>query len=312
MPIKGCDFMKKKNTTKTVIFLAALFLCAFAFSKSHLSDKFKGKSNKPSSFVANAQSYHQKPDVIILSEDTDELIHLDLMEFMNDELPDAEDTENTEEVAEAKYVSPVNEPSASTIPDISEIPESVNLELSLIKQYPELPSGCESVALTMLLGYYGYQLDKTTIANDYLIYNDDNFVMGFHGNPFSSHGGGCYAPGMVNTANRFFVQNSSPFRATDITGTSLDDLYKYLAIDVPVMLWCTIDLKTGVKNGSVIQYGDISYQWDQREHCVILTGYNLSDNTVTVYDSISGIKVYNKDKFEQSYNSMWNMAIVIK
>ena len=39
------------------------------------------------------------------------------------------------------------------------IPPKVSLEVELVYQYPELPTGCESVALTMLLKYYGFDLE---------------------------------------------------------------------------------------------------------------------------------------------------------
>ena len=33
---------------------------------------------------------------------------------------------------------------------------------------PELPTGCEITALTMVLNYYGYAADKTVMASKYL------------------------------------------------------------------------------------------------------------------------------------------------
>ena len=57
-------------------------------------------------------------------------------------------------------------------------------------QFPELPTGCESVALTNLLNYYGFGLAKTTIASSYLpLTSGGNFVTAFSGNPFTGTGG---------------------------------------------------------------------------------------------------------------------------
>ena len=50
-----------------------------------------------------------------------------------------------------------------------------------ILQNPELPTGCESVALTMLLHYWGYDTLKTEIADHYLSYDTTNFVSSFVG-----------------------------------------------------------------------------------------------------------------------------------
>lgn len=57
-------------------------------------------------------------------------------------------------------------------------------------QFPELPTGCESVALTNLLNYYGFGLAKTTITSSYLpLTSGGNFVTAFSGNPFTGTGG---------------------------------------------------------------------------------------------------------------------------
>ncbi|MBS5439038.1 MAG: C39 family peptidase [Collinsella sp.] len=42
------------------------------------------------------------------------------------------------------------------------------VDVPCYSQYPELPTGCESVALTNLLNYYGFGLGKTIIADYYL------------------------------------------------------------------------------------------------------------------------------------------------
>ena len=52
-----------------------------------------------------------------------------------------------------------------------------------ILQNPELPTGCESVALTMVLKYLGFDFEKTTIADDYLVFADRNFYDGLYRKP---------------------------------------------------------------------------------------------------------------------------------
>jgi uncharacterized protein YvpB len=206
----------------------------------------------------------------------------------------------------------VDSEDATTVVELSELPEEKELTLDLIYQKPELPSGCESVALTMLLNYYGFNLDKTTIADNYLIFSDENFVMGFMGNPHNTSGGGAYAPSMVNTANRFLIEQESDLRAINISGTDFDDLFAFVAGGTPVMVWTTIGLSTPNPSGTVYPYGDTDYQWVSREHCVVLSGYNLSTNEITIYDSLDGIMTYNKDDFAAVYDGMWKMAMILQ
>jgi uncharacterized protein YvpB len=194
----------------------------------------------------------------------------------------------------------------------AELPEQAELTLELIYQNPELPAGCESVALTMLLNYYGFNLEKTTIADDYLIYSNDSFVTGFWGNPYNSTGGGAYAPAMTDTANLFLTEQESDLTAVNISGTDFDELLYFIADGTPVMIWTTIELSTPEYSGSTYSYEGTDYQWVTCEHCVVLSGYNLATNEVTIYDSISGIVTYDKDEFEAVYDAMWKMAIVLQ
>lgn len=41
-------------------------------------------------------------------------------------------------------------------------------DFPIINQMPELPTGCEITALTMVLDHYGYPVDKTVMASEYL------------------------------------------------------------------------------------------------------------------------------------------------
>ncbi|MEG0375492.1 MAG: C39 family peptidase, partial [Raoultibacter sp.] len=65
---------------------------------------------------------------------------------------------------------------------------AVSLEVTSLYQNPELPTGCESVALTDLLLFWGFDLDKTTIADSWLPTSDFDFVYSFLGSPYDTAG----------------------------------------------------------------------------------------------------------------------------
>lgn len=188
---------------------------------------------------------------------------------------------------------------------------ALDLDLDIIYQYPELPAGCESVSLTMVLNYYGYGLDKTSIVDNYLVYSE-NFVMGYNGNPYASTGGGIYAPGLTITANNFLQANGAKHYAENITGTDFDTLLEYVASGYPIIVWSTIDM--GACNKGYYQYDQDGnpYGWDYNEHCVVIAGYDYKANCITVYDPIAGVVYRDMDDFEAIYNDMYQMAIIIR
>lgn len=202
--------------------------------------------------------------------------------------------------------------SASASDATTEFPDCYDLELEILLQYPELPAGCESVALTMILNYLGYDLDKTEIVDDYLVYSD-NFVMGYCGEPYSySTGGGIYAPGMTLTANKFFEANGSKHVAENITGTDFDILLEYVAKGYPILIWNTINMADSSKAHYNYDEEGNPYAWDYNEHCVVLTGYDFKASCVTVYDPIEGIIYRDMETFKARYEDMDEMAILIK
>ena len=103
-----------------------------------------------------------------------------------------------------------------------ELPASAQLDIPEVFQMPELPTGCESVALTMALMYEGFELDKTTIADDYLVYSEDgDFSGGYVGDPKSAEGAGCFPPTIVETANAYLKEQNSTKTAVDVSGQSM-------------------------------------------------------------------------------------------
>lgn len=185
------------------------------------------------------------------------------------------------------------------------------IKMKNIKQNPELPTGCESVALTMVLKYYKFKLSKTTIASRYLPLSGSNFVTAFAGNPFSSSGAGIYAPGLKNTANKFLKAKKSQLRATDLTGISFKNLYKFIDDGVPVIVWNSMYMRTPV---GVFSYYTAGKRWTfyRYEHCVVLCGYDKKKNKVLINDPLSGLVWRSASSFERIYNKLGKMAVVIR
>lgn len=192
-----------------------------------------------------------------------------------------------------------------------QLPNQASIEMELIYQHPELPTGCESVALTMLLKYYGFDLEKTTIAKDYLIYST-NFVEGYMGNPFTTGGAGIYSPGLTRTANKYLDAQDSELNAQNVTDSTPEELYRYVSEGTPVVIWNTVYFLQNQPTGLKVKWGEKTYEWDSCEHCMVLTGYDLEKNAVIVHDPIQGIVERDADGFWERYEKLGSMALIIR
>lgn len=201
---------------------------------------------------------------------------------------------------------------------------SVYISMENILQNPELPVGCEITSLTMMLRYLGFNAEKTDMAKNYLPisawgnaqYKDgelykDSFFDYFIGDPFS-RGYGCFSNAIEKAANDYIADNGGGYTVINLSGSSPDVLYDYIAEGVPVICWATdgmiepeyyeswYDNKTGKK-----------LDWYLNEHCFILAGFDMERNVVTLNDPMKGIIDYDKTRFEKRYVQMYSQAIVI-
>ncbi|MDD4508415.1 MAG: C39 family peptidase [Eubacteriaceae bacterium] len=178
-------------------------------------------------------------------------------------------------------------------------------------QLPELPTGGESVALTIDLYHYGVTLPKTTIASSYMDYSG-NAAYGFTGDPFSWGGGCCFPPVIVDAANRALSDWHSPCRAYNISGTDFETLYNYMFDGKPVIVWTTSGMANPQGGGGVVERDGIQYGYYYPEHCVVLFDYNRSNNTVIVSDPEIGYAVRDASEFAGIYNQIGRYAVVIQ
>lgn len=218
--------------------------------------------------------------------------------------------QNNEKKEETKS-KPKQETTVEKPEPITEATEDIILGVREWLQNPELPTGCESVALTSVLEYYGYHdLTKTDIAKNYLIYSNTGDPQdGFVGDPTEKSGCGCFANTIVRTANKYLRAKDSNYRAYDVSGINLDQMYEYLDNDTPVMVWNTINMYEPTIDYSSYPVGNNSFYI--YEHCVVLIGYNLGKDVFYVMDPLNGIVERNIDEFYDIYQKIGKYAVVI-
>ena len=189
------------------------------------------------------------------------------------------------------------------------------VDVPCYSQYPELPTGCESVALTNLLNYYGFRLGKTIIADYYLPKGSGgNFVTAFDGNPRRSSGGlmGCVAPAIIITGNNFLRAAGSGKQAKDVSFSSIASIKNRLTCGQPVEMWNTEWGSWPGGRYATRWYNGHSYGLWGGNHAVVLKGYDDEQGIVYLSDSINGNVTRNAQVFFGTWQQMDSQAVVIE
>ena len=189
------------------------------------------------------------------------------------------------------------------------------VDVPCYSQYPELPTGCESVALTNLLNYYGFGLGKTIIADYYLPKGSNgNFVTAFDGNPRRSSGGlmGCVAPAITIAGNNFLRAAGSGKQAKDVSFSSISSIKNKLTCGQPVEMWNTEWGSWPGGRYAARWYNGHSYGLWGGNHAVVLKGYDDEQGIVYLSDSINGNVTRNAQVFFGTWQQMDSQAVVIE
>ena len=189
------------------------------------------------------------------------------------------------------------------------------VDVPCCSQYPELPTGCESVALTNLLNYYGFGLGKTIIADYYLPKGSNgNFVTAFDGNPRRSSGGlmGCVAPAITIAGNNFLRAAGSGKQAKDVSFSSISSIKNKLTCGQPVEMWNTEWGSWPGGRYAARWYNGHSYGLWGGNHAVVLKGYDDEQGIVYLSDSINGNVTRNAQVFFGTWQQMDSQAVVIE
>lgn len=197
------------------------------------------------------------------------------------------------------------------------LPDQFQLNVPFISQHPELPTGCEITALTEALAYYGFEEDKQDLARRYLRMDTKKttgcFIEYFLGSPWSERGIGCFAPTITNAANAYLKDVGSSLQAYTLSYNALNSLFSEVASGHPVIIWTSSDYSdTDVSYNEIPLDNGQTFSWPENEHCVVLSGYDLKNKTVTIADPTDGIVVHDLNQFTYFYQKYFYQAVVIK
>lgn len=220
-------------------------------------------------------------------------------------------------ITTASYNSPT-EPIVETEPpliNIETLPTYYQINVPALLQEPELPTGCEITSLTCLLNYLGFSVDKVVMADTYLDKALENgieysFYEKYIGDP-KTNGYGCYSPVIVKAATAFLADQNSHLEAVNLSGMSKDDILMTVASGHPVVIWNTLSTRDFEEKLVWTTPNGTEVYWTSLEHCMLLTGYNMDENTVTVCDPMKGVVSYDLTQFFNVYDKLHQQAMTI-
>ena len=196
-------------------------------------------------------------------------------------------------------------------------------DFDIIEQYPELPTGCEITAMTMVLNYYGYQVNKVTMALDYMpkvqaefYRSEDGRLMGpdlenfFVGDPTEETGYICGTGAIVTAANRYLADVGSDLTAAAIKNAQPEKLYDLIDQGTPVVIWCTINMEDRAETDGWYREDGTYMEWSTNDHGAVLIGYD--EDTVTVADPIYSRITVSRDRFEKIFAERGGQCVILQ
>ena len=195
-------------------------------------------------------------------------------------------------------------------------------DFEIMEQYPELPTGCEITAMTMMLNYYGYNVDKVTMALDYMpkiqaefYRGEDGRLMGpdlenfFVGDPTEETGYICGTGAIVTAANAYLTDVGSDMTAVAMKNAQPEELYDLIDQGTPVVIWCTINMEDRAETDSWYREDGTYMEWSTNDHGAVLIGYD--EDTVTVADPIYSRITVSRVQFEKIFAERGGQCVIL-
>lgn len=215
------------------------------------------------------------------------------------------DLQNQYNILNNKYNSMLKEKQRGTTYLIQNFPT--------INQYPNYPTGCESVAITILLRYY-----SINVIPDDIIKNlkkgelphlegetryGGNPELEFVGDPYLKTGFGTYEHPIAEVAN-IYKQNiniKSNFQ--------FNEVLNLVKNNIPVVVWTSMNLATPyISTSWIYKPTNETISWKANEHAVVVIGYNNEE--VIISDPIDGkIKYQSRITFTSRYDYYGRKAL---
>ena len=190
-----------------------------------------------------------------------------------------------------------------------------SLNVTHVSQYPSLPSGDEITALGTVLKHLNYNVDINDLCDLYLNKGPVGFTSFYEanvGNPRSQYNSyGCYAPVIIDAANRFIQANGGSYKVTDLSGYNPDELYRQVYNGNPIIVWVCEDFEITPSISRIWVVNGKTLYLKSNMACMVLIGYDNTRNTVTLSDPAGGIITVSKDLFELRYSQMGAQAIMV-
>ena len=192
--------------------------------------------------------------------------------------------------------------------NVAQAPQDYTQNVKELLQFPIMQGGCEITSLTCNLNALGFEVEQEDIADNYLVYaEDDDWSVGYSGDPY--YNGFGFPACIVSTANAYLADQGdmgAQFEAIELKGESFDALLEYVNQGWPVIVWTTMYFSTPWKTG--LTMGD--YEWYENEHCVVLYGTD-EDGDLLIMDPIDGLVTRSANRFAIIYEDCGSMGVLI-
>ena len=168
----------------------------------------------------------------------------------------------------------------------------------------------------MVLNHLGYNVDKCELCDLYL----DKGPVGFTdfsianvGNPRDVHNSyGCMPSVIVKACNRYIKVNGGSYSAYNASGYNIDALLYEVSLGNPVIVWTCddFDITPSISRIWVVDGKNVYLKSNMAT--MVLVGYNLKDNTVTLSNPAGNQFTVDLDLFELRYSQLGAGAVIVK